>query len=460
MLVLIEGWRSFFPDRVAPWRAQLAGSLRSQLETRVMPGFLTTQRWACPGEICAHQRGPGGARGAGASAVTLVDWVLPEANHRWLGAIFEVKSGKQVGQYLVPLALAFEDSDEARYRKLLPAALARIRQHSATGILADAAQDEDFCRAIIEAIGAQRELPMAHGTLRCAPTTAFGRVGARQATELPVLFAGAQGGNTTVRVGQSFFLKICRRLRPGVNPGVQIGRYLTEVAQFPYSVPLVGCVEYHQSDGTVCTLALLQQFVTNQGDGWDFTVNYLVRFLEERVTHAPLPEDVHGLYLALVRTLATRTAQLHAALAGATSDPELAPEPLATADVNALRARTHAAATAAFDMLAEHAAQLPPAAKTDAPSSHWTARAVLLRSLAKEVSRAPKALKIRCHGDYHLRQVLLKRNDFRLAHWTSRAAPQESIEELRQRHVSLTDVASMLRSFSYALTHGSAAAAR
>jgi maltose alpha-D-glucosyltransferase/alpha-amylase len=445
VLVLIEGWRSFFPESVAPWRQELAASLRQQLEGRVVPGFLATQRWAAPaGPMPAAAPA---ARGAGALGATLIDWVLPESNHRWLGSIFEVRGGAQAGQYVVPLALAFEDTDEARYRKLLPSALARVRQHAATGVLADAAQDEDFCRAIIESIGAQRELPMAHGTLRCAPTTAFGRVSARQGTELPVVSAGAQGGNTTVRVGQSFFLKICRRLRPGVNPGVQIGRYLTEVAQFPYSVPLAGCVEYHRHDGTVCTLALLQQFVTNQGDGWDYTVNYLVRFLEERVTHTPLPPDAHGLYLALVRILATRTAQLHAALAAATTDPELAPEALTAADVNALRTRTHTAANAALEMLAERAAQLPAGAAADAAAA-LSRRAALLRSLTKEIGRAPKALKIRCHGDYHLRQVLLKRNDFVITDFEG--APQQSIEELRQRHVSLTDVASMLRSFAYA----------
>ena len=447
MLVLIEGWRSFFPERVAPWRAELAKSLRAQLEGRVVPGFLATQRWAAPAGAPARGAGAPAARGAGASGAALVDWVLPEANHRWLAAIFEVKSGAQAGQYVVPLALAFEDTDEARYRKLLPSALARVRQHAATGILADAAQDEDFCRAIIEAIGAQSEFPMHHGSMRCGPTSAFARLHAAQGAGQPVVSAGAQGGNTTVRVGDGFFLKFCRRLRPGVNPGVQIGRYLTEVARFPHSVPLAGCVEYHRSDGAVSTLALLQAFVTNQGDGWDYTVNYLVRFLEERVTHAPLPADAHGLYLALVRTLATRTAQLHAALAAATQDPELAPEPLTAADVNAQRAETRSALNAALEVLAKRAHELPPGGAADA-SEALARRAALLRSLGKEVARAPKALKIRCHGDYHLRQVLLKRNDFVITDFEG--SPQQSAEELTERKLPFTDVAGMLRSFGYA----------
>ncbi len=117
-----------------------------------------------------------------------------------------------------------------------------------------------------------------------------------------------------------FFLKFYRRLQSGINPELEIGRYLTEVVRFPNIVPVAGAAEYRNSDGTVVTLALLQAFVMNQGDGWDYTVNYLVRFLEERRGDAPVPEDAHGLYLELVKTLATRTAELHRALSTPTQD--------------------------------------------------------------------------------------------------------------------------------------------
>jgi maltose alpha-D-glucosyltransferase / alpha-amylase len=444
VLVLIEGWRSFFPERVAPWRTSLASSLRSQLEGRVVPGFLASQRWAAPAGL-ALSAAPA-ALGAGLSGATLRDWVLPEANHRWLAAIFEVKSGAQAGQYFVPLALAFEDIDEARFRRLLPAAIARIRQHASTGVLADAAVDEDFCRAGIEAIGANREFAMQSGKLRCVASGPFRALHAAQSAELPVVSAGAQGANTTVRVGDAFFLKIVRRLHPGLNPGIEIGRYLTEVAHFPNSVPLAGYIEYLQPDGVVCTLALLQAFVSNQGDGWDFTVNYLVRFLEESVTHAPQPEDVHGLYLSLIKTLARRTAELHAALAEAT-DAALAPRPISAEDVTTWRSATHEALTAAFKLLDDRQGALAPPQAAQA-GTLLSRRGTLLRSIGAETSRAPQGLKIRCHGDYHLRQVLLKRNDFIITDFEG--MPDQSLAVQRLRRSPFTDVASMLRSFAYA----------
>jgi maltose alpha-D-glucosyltransferase / alpha-amylase len=445
LLVLIEGWRSFFPERVAPWRQALASKLRTQLESRVVPGFLATQRWAAPLPV-AISATPA-ARGAGLSGALLADWILPEAKHRWLAAIFEIKSGVQAGRYFVPLALAFEDSDEARYRKLLPGALARVRQHSATGVLADAAADEDFGRAVIDAVGAGREFPMQAGSLRCTPLAPFAELRAAAGSELPVVFAGAQGANTTVRIGDVFFLKIFRRLHAGRNPGVEIGRYLTEVAHFRHSVPLAGFVEYRHADGECSTLALLQAYTGNQGDGWDYTVNHLVRFLEESVTHAAPATDAHGLYLALIRTLATRTAQLHGALAAATADSKLAPEPIRAADLKTWRTTTQEAITAALKLLSEQTAQLP-SALAGAAAAVLARRTALLRSLGGAPRGTPKGVKIRVHGDYHLRQVLLKRNDFIITDFEG--SPDASVAAQTRRRSPLTDVAGMLRSFAYA----------
>jgi maltose alpha-D-glucosyltransferase/alpha-amylase len=443
--VLIEGCSSFFPERVAPWRASLATGLRTQLESRVVPGYLATQRWAAPvGVVVAA--GPA-ARGAGITGATLADWVLPQTDlARWLIAIFAVGSGAQAGHYFLPLTIALEDSEEARYRRLLPAALARVRQHASTGVLADATADEDFCRLLVEAVGTGRELAMQHGRLHCSPTAAYPQLRGAHSGELTVLSTVSPGSHTSVRLGDAFFLKIFRRLQPGTNPGIEIARYLTEVAHFANSVPLAGVIDYRREDGAVFTLALLQAYVPNQGNGWDYTVNHLVRFLEERVTRAPLPADQHGLYLALIRTLATRTAQLHATLAAA-RDPALAAQPIGAADVTAWRAAARAAATAALKMLSERAAELPQSQRAGADTL-LARRAALLRSLAAAGGSVPQGLKIRCHGHYHLRQVLLRRNDFVITDFE--AAPEQSVAVDRRRSSPLADVATMLRSFAYA----------
>jgi maltose alpha-D-glucosyltransferase / alpha-amylase len=439
VLVLVEGWNSFFPDRVAAWRAGLATRLRTQLESRIVPQYLAQQRWFA-------------GKGAPIANVRLLDHAeRQDPLPRWFAGIYGVESRGQtegnVERYFVPLAIAFEDTEEARWRKLQPAALARVRQQATVGVLADACADEGFARAIIDAIGAAAELPTRNGRVRFTPTALFAQLRGDAAAELAVSPTGAQSSNTTLRVGEGLFLKIYRKLQPGLNPELEIGRYLTEVAQFPNIVPVAGAAEYTDRDALCYTVALLQAFVPNQGDGWSYTVDYLVRFLEDRRGGVPLLDDAHGLYLSQVRTLAVRTAELHRALARPTDDPAFTPEPIETVDIAAWGAATRAAAQATLNLLAERLAQLPPPVAA-AAQALIARRERLLQLIGGYTAIAPRGLKIRHHGDYHLGQVLLRRNDFVIVDFEGE--PGRTLDERRRKHSALTDVAGMLRSFAYA----------
>jgi maltose alpha-D-glucosyltransferase/alpha-amylase len=435
VLVLVEGWNSFFPERVATWRADLAMRLRAQLESRVIPHFVATQRWY-------------GDKGAPILSARLTDYAVRESSlDRWLATIFTIETPKGTNRYFIPLAIAVEEGEEARWKKLQPAAISRVRQQATVGVLADACIDENFCRVVVDSIGASREIATQSGHIRAFALHLFPELRGDPATVLTVTPGPAHSSNTTVRVGDQFFLKIYRKLQPGVNPELEIGRYLTEVAHFPNIVPVAGAAEYRQEDGTNMTLVLLQAFVMNQGDGWDYTVNYLVRFLEDRRTEAQLPPDAHGLYLALMKTLAIRTAELHVALSRPTSDPAFTPEPITAEDVASWRKRTLEEAEQTLALLSEQAPRLPPEVAADAESL-LKRHALLLRRIAASAENIPSGLKIRRHGDYHLGQVLVRRNDFVIVDFEGE--PGRTLAERRAKHSPLTDVAGMLRSFAYA----------
>jgi len=278
-------------------------------------------------------------------------------------------------------------------------------------------------------------------------TAAYDGMRAEAGDDFALGVPAGQSSNTALRIGDKLFLKLYRKLQPGINPEVEIGRFLTDVAHFPNIVPVGGTVEYRAQDGTPYTLALLQAFVTNQGDGWDYTVNYLVRFLEDRRSSSGMADDAHGAYIALVRMLAQRTAELHVALASAKDDPAFRPERITTDDL--INWGTHVERDAADSLaLTMSPENLPEAARVDAIQLAET-RAGLERRIASERARLTRGgLKIRHHGDYHLGQVLVKRNDFIIVDFEGE--PARPLAERRAKHSPLRDVAGMFRSFTYA----------
>jgi maltose alpha-D-glucosyltransferase/alpha-amylase len=435
VLVLFDGWSTFFRDRVVPWRIAMAEKARAQLERETLPRFVAAQRWYA-------------AKGQDVTQAAMFDHVLLESGPAsWLFALFNVQVGAEQVTYSIPLALAWEDAGEERLKGMVPATLARVRQQANVGVLADAYADEAFCHTLLALIGAGRELPCAKGTVRFVPTRIFPEL-ARDLGELPVTPSPAQSSNTTLAVGQRLFLKGYRRLRPGVNPELEVGRFLTEVAHFASSVPLAGAVEYVAADGTRMTLALLQAYVDNQGDGWGYTVDYLERFLEQlSAASAGPPEDAHGAYLALVHTLGIRTAELHTALARRSGDPAFDPEPVRPQDLAAWKRDALAELVAAFTQLERQHTSLAQALQSDALAllEH---RSELERRIETSVPAQFQSVKTRLHGDYHLGQVLLRSGDFVIIDFEGE--PARAPEERRQKHSPLRDVAAMLRSFNYA----------
>jgi maltose alpha-D-glucosyltransferase/alpha-amylase len=335
--------------------------------------------------------------------------------------------------YFVPLALGWEE-DEDHVRALASVTVARVRQQANVGVLAEAVADEGFARHIVKAIGAGKSLPTAQGALKFTRTRAYAELAGEDVATLQLGALHTQSTNTSVQLGEHLFLKCYRRLRAGINPEFEVGRFLTEVAHFPHCVPLAGAVEYVSSGKESATVALLQGYVPNQGDGWAYTLAYLERFLEA----PPAAQNPHGGYLTLIQTLATRTAELHKAFALRSGDPAFEPEPVAPTDFETWKAKVRQEANETFSLLQKNEKAQPLLAR----------RAEILGLI--ETCPAPKgaALKTRHHGDYHLGQVLIANNDFVIIDFEGE--PSRPLEDSRRKHSPLRDVAGMLRSFSYA----------
>jgi maltose alpha-D-glucosyltransferase/alpha-amylase len=437
VLVLFDGWTSLFRDRVVPWRIGMAEKTRQQFETETLPRFLESQRWYP-------------AKGTVLERVRIIDqYVWEEKKLSWLITLLDAGDAAEHTNYFMPLALAWEERDDERVRGLATAAVAKVRQQSNVGVMGDAFADAAFCRSLVGAMAASREFAMSHGKLRFQATAAFARIAGGDFARLPVDRPKGSSSNTIITLGERLMLKAYRRLRAGANPEVEMGRYLTEVAHYPNCAPLAGQLEYVRADGESTLLAVLQGYVANQGDGWTYSLEYLRRHLEQHRT-APagdaLPVNAHDAYLELIRVLAARTAELHLALAQPCADPAFSPQPLTRADLDAYRQRALEEARNSFALLKSSSGSLT-AAEREKADAVLARREQLLARIEAGAGEAPQGLKIRIHGDYHLGQVLLTRNDFVIIDFEGE--PGLSLDKRRAKQSPLRDVAGMLRSFGY-----------
>jgi len=440
VVVLFDGWNSFFRDRVVPWRIGLAERTRAQLETDLLPRFLARQRW-----YAARGEKPRAARIAEHALLAPRD---KKQSMPWLLAQADIEGAAEPTRYFLPLALGWEDRAGERAKQLAPLAIAKVRQQAQVGLLADACGDPLFNQAVIDAFAARRELEAIQGKLRFVPTAAFDGVVGADHTAIGSLRVLGMNRNTAVILGERLFLKWYRRVRTGLNPELEMGRYLTDVAGFTHCVPLAGSVDYVGADGSVANLGLLQGFVANQGDVWNVTVDHLARQLEGRRGDAEQRiEETGAGFLVLLQLLGQRTAELHGALARHTDDAAFAPEAATSDDLARWVQAAHTDAAATMQLLRARRDTLSTDDRARAEAVLAT-EARLTTELGRDVTLPRGAVKTRVHGDYHLGQVLLVNNDFVIIDFEGE--PERDIAARRAKSSALRDVAGMLRSFDYA----------
>jgi maltose alpha-D-glucosyltransferase/alpha-amylase len=333
-------------------------------------------------------------------------------------------------------------------------------------VLFDATADEGFRSALLRMIAQSDAAPTG------GEEPALVGVHARDANVQPLLESSSKVGsaeqsNTSLIFDELAILKLFRKLGAGENPEVEMTRFLTETAHFQHIPAYLG--DLHRASDRA-TIAFLQAFASNEGDGWAWTLEELARYYESVAgspapssvgepaslgsTHEILPEarEHAGLYLVAAYLLGRRTAELHLALATETNNVAFQVEPFAREDLATERERIEQQVTSALAALERTLATSEQDLSQEAvkQAQELLAQRESVKQRLAELSGDPVQFgqRIRIHGDLHLGQLLRARTDFLFVDFEGE--PARSLEDRRRKQSPLRDVAGMLRSFSYA----------
>ena len=372
--------------------------------------------------------------------------------------------------YALPIMYAQGERAEGLLRDHPQAAIARLlfQERKEEGIIFDAFVDEGFGESLLVGIARHRRREGLAGELVASRTHAFKQIRGLGEGRLGSSVLKVDQSNTSLLFGDRFILKLFRRIQPGVNPDLEIGRFLTE-KKFGHIAPVAGAIEYLREQEEPMTLAILQQFIPNEGDAWSYTLDRLTHFFQHAVADrakiegcptppAPLLDlagqdmpqtvaEIIGPYLESARLLGLRTGEMHRTLASDPDHPAFAPEPFSRLYQRSLYQSMRTLTGQVFQLMRQRLRTLPEERRGEAQKILDLDSKILDR-FRSIVDLKITGMRIRCHGDYHLGQVLYTGKDFVIFDFEGETA--RPLSERRIKKSPLRDVAGMLRSFNYA----------
>ena len=376
------------------------------------------------------------------------------------------------GAHLLIVEINYTDGETDAYQ--LPVAflhnasetdiVARLKNGSGSGrVLGNALALASFRDALLDAVTSEESFAGRKGTLTASRTSALDRKPGDP--RIDSFVSRAEQSNSSIIYGDRYILKVFRKLESGINPDLEIGRYLTG-HRFKYTPPVLGQLEYRPAQADTMYAGILQGFVNNEGDAWKFTLDSLSGYFERALQNGSAPtlgtyhplelaaeelpalaRQTVGEYVESARLLGARTAQMHAALTDEQAGPDFAPEKFTADYARHLHDEMIDQANITFDLLDD---------KKNMLSGEAAESAAKLLSLQDELrdrfstvrKTGIKAVRIRHHGDYHLGQVLATGDDFVIIDFEGE--PARPLSQRRMKTLAMRDVAGMVRSFSYA----------
>jgi maltose alpha-D-glucosyltransferase / alpha-amylase len=393
------------------------------LEQEVLPAYLAKCPWVCY---------PGGPINA---ATLLYTISIGEPGELLVLTEVRVALKETHENYFLPLGFVADHLAGTPSQQL---ALGRIRQKRTVGLLTDAFTLPEFSRKVISHLREQITLQFDAGQLQFIAGPLLQNYAEKIGHQIDLV--ATKDAHGSVVVGETMLLKPIRKVTAGIHPDAEINGYLSELG-FTNIAPVLGEVKRIDKTGEQYTLMLLQAYIDNQGDAWQWTQNTLERALRDCLTAGTSSMDME--YPAMIelegfaQILGRRLGEMHVLLAKPTTKSRFGSCENNQADTSEWLRMLSVRVQQMLTLLRER----------NIKDSNWlvSQSAQILELVENLAARAFGGIRIRIHGNLHLAQVLVVRGDAYFMNFTDGVA--DNLVDSDLRNSPLKDVADMLCSF-------------
>lgn len=412
----------------------LNASCKRTLENDSLPAYLPKRRWFA-------------SKDAPIDAIKIC-YAVPfgPAQRPVLFSEIAVETAGRTDLYQLPLGyLAEADFGTALPQQL---AMARVRRGPQVGLLTDAFTLEQFVLGVIQGLRDNLVLPCGEGEIRFQPMPQLADV--QLPADAEVRYLSSEQSNSSAIIHNALMIKLLRRVSAGVHPELEMGRFLTAEG-FTHISAMLGEVNRIDKSGVPHALLVVQRYLDNQGDAWEWSLNTLDRAVRDQLAGGVSEHE--NQYAALGeledfnRLLGQRLGEMHRVLAGDTQNPDFAREPTEQEHVQEWTQAVSAQLERALELLAARRDELErkDAALVDQLLAQ---RERLIAEVQRTAARTLGGVRTRVHGDLHLGQILVAHGDAYFIDFEGE--PSRPLEQRRGKVSPFKDVAGVLRSFEYA----------
>ena len=431
-----------------------------ELQNNVLPNYLPLNRWFTSETGSIY----------GVKVTDYFSIPLNETHAYFLLLEVNYESGLPKS-YQLPITFAKENLGHNLNDTYPQTIICRIESGEERRLLCDALYIPEFQKALFNYIASDYSLSLPNSTVSFYGNDELKKHLSNN-TELISRVLPVEDTNTSIGYNNSYFLKIYRHVDRGINPDVEITRFLTENVNFEQVPDFTGAIEWkYQKDSIV--LGMMQVMVEYHGNGRTYMFERLNNLhdrivarnqypsfqlktsLADVINADEVPEDVKefvgGTIVEGTRLLGQRTGEMHKALASGAGLADFKPEDFSLHYQRSLFAGLQSQVRATLQNLERKLSTLPEEVRQEAEKI-INSRDKILTTLKRIYTEKFDTTKIRIHGNYHLRKILFTGKDVAILDFGGN--PTRSYSERRLKRSPLRDVAGMIRSFYYAAYEG------